>query len=155
MTVVPLNDKIVVKRLEAEDEDGRRHRAAGLGQGEAQAGQGAEPRRRQASRQRQTRLLPGQGRRSRPVHLLRRQRSDHRWRRIPHHDRGRHSRRGRVRVRIPTEDSRLTDLRSSLKAALASGLVPSLSSGLVYNHAAMHGFPTLARARHAASVADA
>ncbi len=51
MNVVPLNDKIVVKRLEAERQDGRRHRPAGHRQGKAEAGQGPEPGRRQAAGQ--------------------------------------------------------------------------------------------------------
>ena len=93
MKVVPLNDKIVVKRLEAEEktaggivlpdtakEKPKQGKVLSLGDGKL-----LENGKR--------RRLPGQGRRPRPVHLLRRQRSDHGRRRVPHHDRGRHPRR--------------------------------------------------------------
>ena len=100
MKVVPLNDKIVVKRLEAEEktaggivlpdtakEKPKQGKVLSLGDGKL-LDNGKRAR------------LPGQGRRPRPVHLLRRQRSHHRRRGVPDHDRGRHPRRGRRPARI-------------------------------------------------------
>ena len=93
MKIVPLNDKIVVERLEADDKTAGGIILPDTAKEKPKQGKMLRRGRGQAARRRQAGGVPGEGRRPRAVHLLRRQRGQPRGEGIPHHDRGRHPRR--------------------------------------------------------------
>ena len=90
MTIVPLNDKIVVERLEADDKTAGGIILPDTAKEKPKQGKVLSAGRGQAARQRQAAAVPGEGRRQGAVHQLRRQRGQRGRQGVPGHDRGRH-----------------------------------------------------------------
>ncbi len=92
MTIRPLHDRILVKRLARAGQDRRRPLHPRHGQGEAAGGRGRRRRQRQGPGGRQAAPARGQGGRQGPVRQVLGHRSEDRRRGAPHPARGRHPR---------------------------------------------------------------